>query len=158
MRKTEIVKIADEGRDKGKVFVLTEMPPSRSEKWALKALLALAKSGVEMPAGVAESGFAGVAVMGVKALSGLSFADAEPLMDEMFGCIEIRPDPRNPDVVRPLIEDDIEEIVTRVKLRVRVLELHMGFSIADSLSTSPLNQVSAKTSSPTRTSPARSRQ
>ena len=41
--------VTDEGRDNGKVFVLTEMPASRAESWAMRALLALMAGGVEVP-------------------------------------------------------------------------------------------------------------
>ena len=41
--------VQDEGRDNGKVFVLTEMPASRAESWAMRALLALMANGVEVP-------------------------------------------------------------------------------------------------------------
>ena len=64
---------------------------------------------------------------------------AEPLMDEMFRCIQIQPDPRKPEVVRPLIDngtegDDIEEVATRLRLRSEVINLHTGFSMSDALS------------------------
>lgn len=129
-RKIEQITIKDEGRDKGKVFVIREMPASQAEKWAMRAFLALAKSGVDVPEEVAESGLAGIAVLGLRALSGLTFADAEPLMDEMFSCIQIMPDPTRPEVVRLLLEDDIEEVKTRLHLRKAVLSLHTDFFTA----------------------------
>ena len=126
-RKVQQVTIDAEGRDKGKVFIIREMPATQAEKWAMRAFLALAKSGVDVPEDVASSGLAGIAALGLRALSGLTFTDAEPLMDEMFSCIQIMPDPTRPDVVRILLEDDIEEIATRLKLRKEVLALHTGF-------------------------------
>jgi hypothetical protein len=56
-------------------------------------------------------------------------------MDEMFRCIAFLPDPRRPELARPLLEDDIEEVATRIALRQEVLDLHLGFSLAGSLST-----------------------
>ncbi len=103
------------------------MPASQAEKWAAKAFLALAKSGVEIPEDIASAGLAGVASMGLKALAGMTFADAEPLMDEMFACVQIIPDPARPEVVRALIEDDIEEIATRLRLRKDIFALHTDF-------------------------------
>jgi hypothetical protein len=126
-RKTEMVVIDAEGRDKGKTFIIREMPATQAEKWAMRAFLALAKSGVDVPEDVAASGLAGIAALGLRALSGLTFADAEPLMDEMFSCIQIMPDPTRPNVTRHLIEDDIEEVATRLRLRKEVLALHTGF-------------------------------
>lgn len=137
MRKTIECLIEDEGRDKGKVFIITEMPASQAEKWAIRALLVAAQSGADV--GGAMSGMAGVAAAGIATIMGARFADVEPLLDEMFRCIQIRPDPRNPDparaaVVRPLIEDDTEEIMTRGRLRAEWFALHVGFSLTDALS------------------------
>lgn len=136
MRKTATITITDDGRDKGKVFVLRELPASQAEKWAARAFLALSRSGVDIPENIANSGLAGIAVLGLKMLGGMTFADAEPLMDEMFRCIQIMPDPSRPEVIRPLIDrgsdgDDIEEISTRVRLRREVFQLHVDFSAAD---------------------------
>ena len=132
MRKTAKVTIDAAGRDKGKVFILTEMPVSRIEKWATRAILALAKAGVEVPD--MGGGLASIAAAGIMSLAKLSFDDAEPLMDEMMTCVTIMPDPKRPSVTRTLVEDDIEELGTRIRLRTEVLNLHMGFSVADFLS------------------------
>jgi hypothetical protein len=119
--------IIDKGRDKGKKFVIKEMPASQAEKWAAKAFLALARSNVDIPDNVGDMGMAGIATVGLKALSGVNFDDAEPLMDEMFSCITIMPDPSKPMVQRALIEDDIEDVSTRLFLRKEVFNLHIDF-------------------------------
>ena len=138
MRKTKIVTIEAENRDKGKTFLLTEMSAAQAEKWAARAFLALAKSGAELPAGAADAGLAGVATAGLAALSGLDWELAEPLLDEMFRCIQIQPDPiKHPRFTRALTEEDTEEVMTRITLRKELLELHLGFSLAAKLSTSP---------------------
>lgn len=126
-RSTANVTITDDTRDKGKVFVLTEMPASQAEAWATRALMALTSSGAQIPAGYERLGLAGVAELGIKALGGLKWEDAKPLLDEMMTCVQIVPDPTKPHVVRGLIEEDIEEISTRVKLRAEVWKLHVGF-------------------------------
>lgn len=132
-RKTKTIVIESEGRDQGKMFTITEMSPSQSEKWAFRALLALAKSGLEVPDDIATSGLAGVAALGIKAFSGLRFEDAEPLLDEMFAMVAFIPDASRPAVKRgfggvgPLIDDDIEEIKTRLTLRKELFALHTDF-------------------------------
>lgn len=131
MRKTAVVTIASEGRDLGKVFFLKELPASQAEKWAVRAFLALAKSGVDIPANIRELGIVGVAVTGLKALGGVSFPEAAHLMDEMFSCVQFLPSPNNPELARPLIEDDIDEVQTRWTLRMEVFALHTGFTLAD---------------------------
>jgi len=126
-RKKLDVTISAEGRDFGKVFRIHEMPASQAERWAIRAFLAMAKSGVDVPDDVADAGMAGLAAFGLKALSGVSFELAGPLMDEMFECVKIVPDPKKPMIERALIEDDIEEVKTRLYLRKEIFTLHTGF-------------------------------
>jgi hypothetical protein len=52
---------------------------------------------------------------------------AEPLLDELLTCVEFMPDPARPEVVRSLIDDDIEEVATIFKLQKEVLALHVDF-------------------------------
>lgn len=127
MRKKTQHTITDEGRDKSKVFLLTEMSASKGEAWAMRCLLALAAGNVEMPDDWDSLGMAGLAEIGIKAVSGLKWDVAEPLLAEMMECVQIIPDTRNMQVIRPLIEDDIEEIKTRLSLRMEVWKLHMDF-------------------------------
>jgi hypothetical protein len=101
-RKTAIITISAEGRDNGKVFLLTEMPASRAEAWGMRALLALAGGGVEVPDNFMGQGLAGIAIMGVQALGKLDWEVARPLLDEMFECIKVVPNASKPDVVRNL--------------------------------------------------------
>lgn len=147
--------VTDEGRDKGKTFVLTEMPASRAEAWAMRAILALLANNVELPDGFERLGMAGMAEVGIKALSGLKWDVAEPLLSEMWDCVQIMPDPSKPHVVRPLIEEDVEEITTRVKIRAEVWKLHTGFlkAVAPSISGGSLAAASKKGSRNTKTSP-----
>jgi len=110
-RKVKDVTVSEEGRDKGKVFVLTEMPASRAEKIGQRMAVAL-----------------------MRAASGDNAAN-EALMDEVMTCVQFRPDPlTHPQTVRPLIEDDIEEVATGIKRRQEVAELHVGFFAVDALS------------------------
>lgn len=135
-RNTANYTVQDEGRDQGKVFVLTELPASRAESWAMRALLALMASGVEVPEGFEHMGMAGMAEVGLRALSGLKWEVAEPLLAEMWDCIQFMPDPSKPHIVRKLFDEDIEEITTRVKLRAEAWKLHTGFlkAVAPSIS------------------------
>lgn len=135
-RKTLRYTVQDAGRDQGKTFVITEMSASQAEKWAARAFMAIAQSGIEVPDDLAAMGFAGLIRMGITCIAKVPFAQAEPLMDEMMTCVQIMPSASNPGVVRALVEDDIEEIATRLKLRAQILSLHSGFSIAGAQSTS----------------------
>lgn len=135
-RKTITVTIDAAGRDQGKAFFIREMPASQAELWAAKAFLAMARSGIDVPDNVASAGLAGIASFGFRALAGMNFADARDLLAEMFACVQIIPDPSRPGVIRDLIEDDIEEVATRLRLRKEVFGLHVDFSLAGALQTS----------------------
>ena len=127
--------VADAGRDKDKVFQLTEMPAAQAERWAMRAFQALARSGTDL-GDLALMGMQGLAQAGLRAFAFLPFHEAEPLLAEMMDCVRIKPDPRNASVVRLLVDDDIEEVSTRLKLRAEVLKLHTDFSLAGGPSTS----------------------
>lgn len=129
MRKTKEVVIFEEGRDKGKVFVVTEMPAQKAEKWATKALLALGRSGVDVPEDIFQAGMAGLVIVGISKLLHLRFEDAEPLLDEMMTCVERRPDPSHPELLMPL-GNEVEEVRTLVHLKAEVFALHTNFSLA----------------------------
>lgn len=135
-RKTATVTIRTEGRDKGKVFVLTELSAYEAEDWAGRALFSLMNAGVKIPDNIAEGGLAGVAALGMTALTKLPYESAKPLLDKMMTCVQIQPSPSDPRVVRALIADDIEEVATLLTLRKQVLGLHMDFSMAAAQSTS----------------------
>ncbi len=130
-RKTTEVKIDDPAsRDHGRLYFLTEMPASRAEKWAARALLALSKGNPNIPEDIEKTGMAGLAVVGFQMLAGLDFAEADALMDEMMTCVQYVPDPARPETLRRLMEDDVDEVATRVRLRSEVFTLHTGFSLA----------------------------
>ncbi len=129
-RKTATIVIEADGRDKGKTFFLTELSAMQAERWATRALLAMARSGLDIPEDIAYAGLAAIAALGVKALGGIPYAEAEPLLAEMFACIQIVPDPSVPQVKRNVIESDIEEVETLAKLRLDVMRLHVDFSKA----------------------------
>lgn len=115
-------------RDNGKIFLLTEMPADRAERWALRALLAVANVGVDIPDDLKSLGMAGIAALGFKALSGLKWVDAEPLFDELMACVQYV----NTAGPQPLLSGDnsqIEDVATRMMLKRKVFELHTGFSL-----------------------------
>ncbi|QIC87507.1 hypothetical protein F0336_14055 [Serratia liquefaciens] len=118
------------GRDEGKVFFIQEMPASKAEAWAIRCALAMAKGGVELPENFADLGMAGLAKVGLGLLAKVPFEEAKPLLDEIMTCVQFVPDPQNHAVKRHLIESDIEEVGTRLKLRAEVFNLHVDFITA----------------------------
>lgn len=135
MRKEKTV-VIESGRDKGKMFLIKELPASQVERWATRALFVMMNCGVEVPDNLLSAGLAGIAAVGIKSLTKVPYEQAEPLFDEMMTCIAIVPDPRQPLVKRgyegvgAMIEDDIEDVTTRLILRKAVFELHMDFFIS----------------------------
>ena len=148
-REVKRVTITAEGRDKGKVFVLTEMPGARAEKWGMRMLNGAMQSGISLGDIDPMTGMAGVAGLGllaVQAIARMPWAIAEPLLDEMFECVQIQ----TPDgsMVRALVDSDTEEIATRLQLREEVASLHLGFSLAERFATwmqAMLTQISSTT-------------
>lgn len=154
-RKQITITIDRPGRDQGKVFQITEMPAAQAERWSVRALLALGRSGVEIPDTIVSAGMAGIATIGIRALFGLRFEEAGPLLDELMTCIAAIPDPARPGIVRPLVADDTEEVATLLQLKSEVFELHTGFSPAAILSIWAFPGLVAASGSPnTETSPA----
>lgn len=145
-RKTKTLTIKAEGRDLGKSFLIVEKSAYDAEKWATRALLALSRAGATVDEDAIASGALGILATGLDAFRVLPFEEAEPLLDEMMGCVHFVPDPARVDemsgrpVTRPLMrpdefnDGDIEEVATLIQIREEVLSLHLGFSLAAVLS------------------------
>lgn len=121
------------GRDAGKVYKVTEMPASKLEKWAARALLALFAG--DVPADVVQMarGSNAAALVGnvMSGLGSLRWADVEPLYDELLTCVARVPDPGHPEVVVPLVpanvDAHVQDVTTLWRLRAEALELCFGF-------------------------------
>jgi hypothetical protein len=127
-RKIIDVTINDRGEDK--TFRITELSASAAEAWASQLFFAMANSGIEIPEDLEEMGFAGIMQMGIGALGKLKYEEVKPLLDKMMECVQFYPDPFNKLVVRMLLEEDIEDVQTRLKLRKEIIKLHVDFSKA----------------------------
>lgn len=136
MARKETTFVADTGRDAGKQFVITEMSASQAENWAFRVILAVGNAGIEVPEGLASQGMAGLMAIGYMNLLKIPFDAAKPLLDDMMGCVQIVP---SANIRRALIEEDIEEVVTRLQLRKAVWGLHMDFFLDGNKLTSESN-------------------
>jgi hypothetical protein len=129
-RRHDRVVIEREGRDRGKVFWITEMSSTAGEYWAGRLLTMLAAGNHDVPSGFFQLGFEGCAAwIAVHGIGGIDWVTCKPLLDEMMQCVTIQPDPNRPNVTRALLEDDIEEITTRLTLREAWFDTHLGFSV-----------------------------
>lgn len=148
MRRTATIKISaeDGNRDGGKSFLLTELPADQAERWALRLLLAIAQAGGKLPDGALDAGMAGVAAtvqnslaVALRAMAGLRFEDAEPLLAVMFSCVQFQPALESGELLppQPIVSGNnsqIEEVSTRMRLRWEVAQLHLNFSLSEYLS------------------------
>lgn len=129
--KSTVVEIEAEGRDKGKKYLLTEMPALKAERWARHAAAAVNRSDLDAKDAIKELGMLGFYLVGFQALAGGDVEKVDALMNEMLQQIQIV----ETAVMRPLGGDgDIEEVATLIKLRKELLELHLGFTIAELVS------------------------
>ena len=116
----------ENGRDKGRVFLITEMSAAHADNWAMRALLALANSGVDLGGLSPQQGMMGMAGVALDALGRLKADDAIPLLNELLDCVQIIPEGGQP---RPLNMDfnDVEDFTTLWRLRKEVFALHTDF-------------------------------
>lgn len=135
MARREItVTISAEGRDKGKVFTITEMAARPAHAWATEVIFAVMNAGVDVD-GIQDGGVAALAAVGLKALGQVPYAVAQPLLDRLLDCVQFVPAPSKPDVRRSLYDDDIEEAATFFRLQKEVVMLHIGPFIGGASST-----------------------
>jgi hypothetical protein len=115
----------EEGRDAGKVFHLKEWPAMRVEHWVLRAVFGLGRAGVEIPPEILQLGAGptayAIASQAIKMPSRLGVK----LADELMSCVTIV----EPKINRSLVEQDIEDFVTRLWLKGEVLKLMFGFFV-----------------------------
>ena len=135
-RKTKTFVVKDEGRDKGKHFLITEQSAAHIEDWTMRALLALGASNVDIPEGALNHGAAALVQMGLMKLVAVETERLRPLLKELMECAELVPNPQKTEVrlSYPLYEDQIEEARTLFAIKWEALKLHMDFSLAAKLS------------------------
>ena len=116
----------EHGRDKGRVFLITEMSAAHADNWAMRALIALANGGVDLGDLSPQQGMMGMVRVALDALGRLKADDAIPLLNELLDCVQIIPEGGRP---RPLNMDfnDVEDFTTLWRLRKEVFALHTDF-------------------------------
>lgn len=129
-RKELYYTVEDKGRDNGKKFYIREMSATQAEWWAIRAILAMANNGINLPDNLSDMGMAGMAKVGLEMVAKIPPEDARPLLDELMKCVQAVPNPADQNIKRPLIDDDTEEVMTRLKLRAEAFKLHVDFLIA----------------------------
>lgn len=123
-RKSTTITI-NEGRDQGKQFKLTEWSAIQTERWILRAVFGLGKAGVEIPPEILQLGAAATAYAIASQASKMPSRLGLKLADELMECVkrvEATAD-------RALVEQDIEDVSTRLRLKSEVLKLTFGFFV-----------------------------
>ena|ERR1700722_18158261 len=114
-----------EGRDKGKQFRITEWPCIQSENWILRAVFGLGKAGVEIPPEILQLGAAPTVYAIASQASRIPSRLGIRLAQELMGCVQIV----EKSIVRSLVDNDIEDVTTRLRLKSEVLKLIFGFFV-----------------------------
>ena len=142
-RKTKTITL-EKGRDKGKSFLITEMPVTRADKWANTALLAMLRGGVDVgnvnfgliadTIGVGDApkidpmgGMLELARITIAGLGNVTETVGQELLDQLINdCAQVI---SSGGVVRQMlsIDDEIEDLKTLWMLRKESLLLHIDF-------------------------------
>ena len=135
MRETVRVEVTEEwgeSRDRGKIFLITEMDAWDAEAWGERAFGVMVRAGLKVPENQRIiGGMAAIGVYGLASFLSGPWDEVQPLLKEMIDkCVRIW-EPAIP-VGRVLTRDDIEEPITIVRLREEAIKLHTGFSLAGS--------------------------
>jgi hypothetical protein len=148
-RKSKVVTIETEGRDQGKSFRIQEMPAMSAERWAMRAFHAVMKAGGEAEGYTAGGGWEQLAMAGYGVFSRIDPDTAQPLWDELLTCVTRVEDVNRPEVFRPLVVSDIDEVSTIIQLKLEAFSIHANFSTAGAgLTSTPAQMTSRAPSSP----------
>lgn len=109
--------VIKDGRDAGKVFVVTEMAARPAHTWATRAIFAMMNSGADIPDNVAAMGIAGMVMIGISGLTKVPYDLAAPLLEELLDCARFVPDASRPEVSVSADDKVIEDFTTYFTLQ-----------------------------------------
>lgn len=135
MRHKKTVVIEEEGRDLGKEFLITELSSYEAEQWVWQLIPVLAAAGVEVNEETLKGGFAQIMAVGAANLLRMPYGFVKSLLDQMVPCIKYCHYDDGGKAIPPAsillnANCQIEELSTWFQLRMAVLELHVGPSLA----------------------------
>lgn len=114
----------EKGRDAGTTFLIREMPIAKADKWAMRALMAMAGAGIAIPN--VTDGMMGIARVALGALQSIPEDKAISLMDELLECVQIIPEGGHPRQL-DLSINDVQDFTSLWLLRKEALMLHIDF-------------------------------
>jgi hypothetical protein len=115
----------ESGRDKGKTFVITEMPVVQADDWAMRAIITVANGGIDVGDLRSEMGMLGIGNILLKALSNIRAEEAIPLLNELLECAQIVPSGGNAREIE--LNTDIRDVKTLFRLRAEAIAVHLDF-------------------------------
>jgi len=136
MRRNVPITIEDEGRDKGKRFIITEMPATQADAWVTQAQYLIEKASLEF-AGLPDD-HAVLALARIRALKDQS-------LEGWWDCVRFQhPEhPNNPpQAIVHGANCQIEEVRTVNRLLMATYELHTGFFSPEKESTTESPSIS----------------
>ncbi|MFP1876254.1 hypothetical protein [Lonsdalea quercina] len=120
--------VEDEGRDKGKEFLITEMSAWDAEELAEEIYRAMGQGEFNsLPADVVAMGSAGLATVGMSVLSAAPARTSRPIADKLLSTVEIVITHEGKETRRKVKPIDFEEVPTIRALKDKVFELNFGF-------------------------------
>ncbi|HDL7611604.1 TPA: hypothetical protein PXP01_001296 [Yersinia enterocolitica] len=120
--------VEDEGRDKGKEFIITEMSAWDAEELSEEIYRAMGHGEFNsLPADVVSMGVAGLATVGISVLAAAPASVSRPISDRILSTVEIVITNEGKDITRSIKPIDFEEISTIRTLKDKVFELNFGF-------------------------------
>lgn len=125
MARKEKTYTVESGRDTGKTFLIKEMSVLQADRWAQRALFALAKSGVDASSVDLSGGMLEMAKFAFQAIGGIDPDVGTELLDELLSCVQIIPSGGIPRSL--VIDSDIEDVKTLMLLRKEALMIHIDF-------------------------------
>lgn len=117
----------EKGRDEGMTYLITEMPISKADNWAMRALFAVANGGVDLESVNPNMGMLGMANVAIKALAGIDPKVGIPLLDELLECVQVVPSGGNARAL--LLDSDVKDLTTMFTLRKEALAIHLDFLV-----------------------------
>lgn len=130
MRHKKTVVIEDEGRDRGKEFLITELSSYEAEQWVWQLIPVLAAAGVEIDEDTLKGGFSRIMAVGAANILRMPYGFVKSLLDQMLPCIKYCHYDDGGKAIPPTAillnaSCQIEELSTWFTLRKAVLDLHI---------------------------------
>ncbi|CNF28803.1 hypothetical protein QVN42_13255 [Yersinia nurmii] len=120
--------VEDEGRDKGKEFLITEMSAWDAEELSEEIYRAMGHGEFNsLPADVVSMGISGLATVGMSVLAAAPASVSRPISDRLLSTVLIVITHNGKENSRPIKSIDFEEVSTIRALKDKVFELNFGF-------------------------------